>query len=100
MTELRAMLQDRIPIAEVPILLGVSRQTVWRWVRQGFNGYRLRSYKLGHKRITTERDITLFVEQISGIEPNTSPAETVHQHNRRREKQIASARKFLEEEGL
>jgi hypothetical protein len=42
----------------------------------------------------------VFIERLSGLDPNGPPTETVRQRDRRRQKQVQAARRFLDQEGV
>src|SRR5712691_11186722 len=64
-------------IAEVAALLGVSRVSVWRWIRSG----RLPVSRLGHRTVRVKRDDLLQIvrpSRQSGSAPTTLHAAETH----------------------
>lgn len=54
--------EERIPIQQVPAIVGRSLQSIYRWFRVGVNGVRLRTEKIGGYRFTSRQWIEEFVE--------------------------------------
>jgi excisionase family DNA binding protein len=54
-----------LSVAEAAVLLGVSRSTVWRWIKSG----KLPAYRVGHKTIRIKRaDLEMILQPARGEE--------------------------------
>lgn len=42
-------------------------RTVWRWAERGISGVRLRTYRLGHARVSTWSDVEAFFAQVEAV---------------------------------
>jgi len=93
---------DLIPFTQLGELLPChpTKQTLHRWQRFGVGGVRLRTFKLGRTRYVSEADLVAFARQLGGGESASVMVETPRARNLRREKQIAAARKVLDEAGI
>ena len=91
---------ELIPIRRLSSLLpgNPTLQSIYRWMH-GIGGVRLETTVIGGRRYVSKEQVQDFIGKRS--QPGTHlRAESPTRKNRRRQKQIESARKFLEKEGL
>lgn len=48
---------------------GVTRQTVYNWVRKGVHGEKLKAKKVGHYMVTTKEWVDAFLNRLESIRP-------------------------------
>lgn len=53
-------MRDIISLSELRKTLGVSRQTMWRWINKGCNGRKLEAFQLGRDWYTTHDALEAF----------------------------------------
>ncbi len=58
--------EDRLPLTALAAELGVDRNTVTRWVKHGYEGQRLESYRIGKKRFTSQQAAKRFLAAVNG----------------------------------
>lgn len=47
----------------------IARTTLYRWATRGFRGVRLRTWRVGGARVTTQAALNHFIEQMSSAQP-------------------------------
>jgi len=69
-------IEERIPIARVPALVGKSIPTIYRWFQKGVKNVRLRTELIGGQRYTCQRWIDDFLRRLN--EPSAATEEPAH----------------------
>jgi len=64
-------LADAFPITKAPTRIPghPSVGTVWRWTRKGCRGVRLQTWKVGGKRVTTDKAVDDFLARLNPQHP-------------------------------
>ena len=65
MTE-RLTTEERVPLTELAVELGVNHRTVMRWADEGYCGERLENYRIGRKRFSTKQAASRFLSAVNG----------------------------------
>jgi transposase len=59
-----SILSQGLSTQQIADKLHVTKQTVRNWLTRGCNGFVLRSFKIGGKRVITPDDLELFLQSI------------------------------------
>lgn len=65
MTTHTPALAERLHLADVARLEGVTVTTVWRWMHYGIQGIRLKSWRLAGRRFTNQEELDRFVKRMT-----------------------------------
>lgn len=58
--------EERISITQLAEELGVNYSTARRWIKQGYRGLRLESFRIGKKRYSTRQAAARFIAAVNG----------------------------------
>jgi transposase-like protein len=66
--------EDRISLTELARELGVNCTTARRWIKLGYRGQRLESFRIGKKRYSTRQAAARFIAAVNGEPESLSAA--------------------------
>lgn len=111
----RAATDETLSFAEaakrLPSINGkrVHASALWRWARKGLHGVHLEVRRVGHRFVVTPQSIEQFTKQLAALpyEPRTrtprpeptAATETPTQFDRRRTREVESAKSYLRSVG-